>query len=544
MDVAPQLSERGRDTPLEPAEPARTARRSGRRRRTPVRDRGDHRVRGPGRVLRGRALRAASEPARAEHDAQRRRHGRARVVARVPPRPLVQPLPARRLGTRLVRRLPGRAVLLPAAGAAHRPARDRDAVQRRVQAGDGERLAAASHLGVRVRPFAALSVAVAAAVRARDAALPVRDPQRRAHQGRGRVDDLRRQPREHARGRVLLRARHRARPVLPRRAGPRPRPRAPANRRRLWLPAVLLAATVLCHIVIAVLRGGRGHRGVAHAQAAAHLEAGARDRRRRRAAHRGLVGAARRRHAVHAEHALREGPDLRDPPVRLPRRSAPSAAAAAAVDVVPDRRRGAGGGMVAPGLDVRAHRPGHVVRVVLPLLARAQRVEHAVPAAVLPLDRAARRRGRRRSSCASSSRSRGGRTTGSARAIASTSSRNAARRRIDRPVETGRAARRSTSEPATRSRSRRAEPGARSDAEPRSADRRRADPRRLRRRRTRVATPDRGRRHAAGRARRRHGADGVVGRRPRRASRPRGRAGTTRAIRTRTPPGHRVPEAT
>jgi hypothetical protein len=30
-------------------------------------------------------------------------------------------------------------------------------------------------------------------------------------------------------------------------------PRTPANRRRLWLPAVLLAATVLCHIVIAAL---------------------------------------------------------------------------------------------------------------------------------------------------------------------------------------------------------------------------------------------------------------------------------------------------
>ena len=173
---------------------------------------------GRGARLRRRGPRvAASEPARQEHHAQRRRHGGARLVARVPARPLVQPLPSRRLGARLVRRLPRRPVLLPVAGVAHRPARDRDAVQRRLQAGDGERFVAAPGRRVHVRPFVALSVAVAAAVRARDAAVPLRDPQWGLRQGPGRLDDLRRQPREHARGRVLLRPRSRARAVLPRR---------------------------------------------------------------------------------------------------------------------------------------------------------------------------------------------------------------------------------------------------------------------------------------------------------------------------------------
>ena len=85
-----------------------------------------------------------------------------------------------------------------------------DALQRRVQARDGERAADASGVGLLLRPRHARAVARTARVLARRARIARRDAQRLA--------DLRRQHREHAGGRVLLHHRSRVRVVRARRA--------------------------------------------------------------------------------------------------------------------------------------------------------------------------------------------------------------------------------------------------------------------------------------------------------------------------------------
>ena len=153
---------------------------------------------------------------------RRRRHRRARLVPGVPARPPAAALPARGLVARLLRGLPGRAVLLPASGAADRHPRRRPPVQRRVQARDRARADPAPDRRVRVRSRHPRAAACARAVRRRRDRLPVL-------QGRRRSDDEVRPPHhgrdahEHARGRVLVHDRGRVRAVLPRHARARAR---------------------------------------------------------------------------------------------------------------------------------------------------------------------------------------------------------------------------------------------------------------------------------------------------------------------------------
>ena len=126
-------------------------------------------------------------------------------------RQLVPEVPALGLGARLVRRLPGRAVLLPVPGVDDRGAQPRDAVQRRVQARDGERPAHAPGRARTTSPRACGRRGPAPPAFAIAAfGMLVQD----AH----RLEDLRRQHREHARGRVLVRDRARVRAVRARRA--------------------------------------------------------------------------------------------------------------------------------------------------------------------------------------------------------------------------------------------------------------------------------------------------------------------------------------
>ena len=74
-----------------------------------------------------------------------------------------------------------------------------------------------------------------------------------------------------------------------------------------WLPALLIALAVMSHIVVAIFVGVAAVLAVAGPLAAPHLADRGRGRSGRRAAHRGVVGAAARATGVHAEHALREG---------------------------------------------------------------------------------------------------------------------------------------------------------------------------------------------------------------------------------------------
>ena len=78
------------------------------------------------------------------------------------------------------------------------------------------------------------------------------------------------------------------------------------TRRRLWLPALLLAVTILCHVVVGIfvvvgaLVVWLFQRPVRTLPVAAAIAGG------RRAAHRVLDGAAARHLRIHGEHALRE----------------------------------------------------------------------------------------------------------------------------------------------------------------------------------------------------------------------------------------------
>ena len=88
------------------------------------------------------------------HHAERRRPRRPRLVPGVPARPPAPELARRGLVERLVRRLPGRPVLLPGPGDRDRRPRHGPAVQRRAQADDGDRSGADAGGRVRVRPRA------------------------------------------------------------------------------------------------------------------------------------------------------------------------------------------------------------------------------------------------------------------------------------------------------------------------------------------------------------------------------------------------------
>ncbi len=115
----------------------------------------------------------------------------------------------------------------------------RDAVQRRVQARDGRGSVDAAGGGVLVRPRTEGAVARAARLCNRRVRHARADPQRLA--------DLRRQHREHARGRVLVL--HRARRSRCSGSG-RSRSRSTPGSRR-WLPALLIALAIMSHIVVA-----------------------------------------------------------------------------------------------------------------------------------------------------------------------------------------------------------------------------------------------------------------------------------------------------
>ena len=139
--------------------------------------------------------------------------------------------------------------------------------------------------------------AVAGAARVRDRRV------RHARAGAHRLEHLRRQHREHARGRVLVR-RSRSRSRCSRSA--RSRTRSTPGKRR-WLPAVLIAAAVMSHIVVAIFVGvaalllwlvRRPQRTWPIAVAVGAVGV---------AADRGVVAAAARAAGVHAEHAVREG---------------------------------------------------------------------------------------------------------------------------------------------------------------------------------------------------------------------------------------------
>ena len=101
-------------------------------------------------VRRLRLLGAAAGPAAPRHDGDRRRHGRTRLVAGLPPRP-PPALADRRLVTRLLRGVPRGAVLLPGPRAPDPRARHRPPVQHRVQAGNDRRAAAAAGRRLRLR---------------------------------------------------------------------------------------------------------------------------------------------------------------------------------------------------------------------------------------------------------------------------------------------------------------------------------------------------------------------------------------------------------
>ena len=198
-------------------------------------------------------LRAARARARAaQHHHHRRRHRRARVVPRLPARP-----PPAVAGRGMVERLLRRAS--PPGSSTSRSRRcssssstsscrttSRSSSSPRSGRSCCRSARTCSRRGIRVPRPAAPLFAVAAT------ALPVL-------QGRRRRDhDVRpphhgRHAREHARGRVLVHDRARAR----RCSSWARSARALDRRGPMWLPAVLLARTVMSHLVVGDLRGGR-----------------------------------------------------------------------------------------------------------------------------------------------------------------------------------------------------------------------------------------------------------------------------------------------
>ena len=186
-----------------------------------------------------------------QHDGHRRRHRRARLVAGVPPRPPVA-VADRGLVARLVRRVPGRAVLLPGSRAAHRGDERRDAVQHRVQDRHRARVAAPAHRRVRARP----------SVCARRVPRPRRWPSPRPRSCSGPATPG--SPRRASRSRSTSTSwagRSPARWPVSSRSRSRSRSRCSSSgrspmrshtRRRLWLPALLLALTVTSHLMVGV----------------------------------------------------------------------------------------------------------------------------------------------------------------------------------------------------------------------------------------------------------------------------------------------------
>ncbi len=346
------------------------------------------RHRGGRRVLRPGALAAGSTAAPEEHDGQRRGHGRPRLVPGLPAGPSAAVVAGRRMVAGLVRGLPGRAVLLPDPGAARRVPGLLPALQRRLQARHRPGSGRAAGECLRAGPGAQGPPPRAGALRRRRHLVPLLQ----GHQRRGRKPrhDHPVQPAHHgwshrqrAGGGVLVHARARLRAVLPRRA-----------RVRAALPASALARGgaargdgAVPHRRRHLRRHRRGGRLALPTSGADLLDRG-RGRCGRSVAHRVLDGPAARHVRVHGEHALREAGLVS----RLPLSHRVLVGVRAGGHWRSGRCRSARSrGAHAPDPDRR-------VRGGVPALARAARVEPALPAVLVsgavPVGRGRRRRGR------------------------------------------------------------------------------------------------------------------------------------------------------
>ena len=334
--------------------------------------------------------------AAAQHHRQRRRHGRPRLVPGVPAGPPAALVAGRRLVARLVRRLPGRPVLLPGPGAARR-ARSTSSCRTTSRSSSSPRSArccsrpartssaGACGCGARVPSSSRSATTLFLFFKgvARDAGQPRRDdPVQPADHGRP--------DRQHAGGGVLVHARARVRRS---RSSARSRSRcargAGCGSPRCSSPRRCCATSSSASSSSSARSSSGCSTGrCARFPVAAAIGGG------RRAAHRVLDRPAARDLRLHGEHAVREAHLV----PRLP---------------LPDRvlvgrrarrdRRASSGSSAATARCSRSLTLTRRLRGRVPALARAARVEPALPAVLVPRAVPARRGRRRPRSCAGAS---------------------------------------------------------------------------------------------------------------------------------------------